>query len=188
MNGGRVLNRVLLLLVALVLFAVAAAAGSAVVGWPTRAGILASLDDPTGVIARLGLTPATAAIVVAAVLVLVALVLIVLIVSRRPRHRRTAIEAPGVSIDTALVTGVLRDVLDGATDVVTVDATTFRRRRDAVLRVRVQVRPRADLAAVVDQVDTALRRTRGLVGAGMPTVVWLTSGVRARFAHARRVD
>ncbi len=54
--------------------------------------------------------------------------------------------------------------------------------------LRVQVRPRADLAGVLERVGTALETTDQRLGLSLPIAVQVTGGIRSTFAGNRRVE
>lgn len=184
-ESTRTLNRAILLLLALVGSAVALLAA-----WPAATGRPMPLLAPLEQTVTSWQVPAAVwpvVIGVAAALILVASV--AWIVTRRARRSRAAMEVDGIRIDDGVIESLLRAALDTAPDVVGVRATTFLRRRKArLVRVSVQLRPRADLAAALDRVQRAVAGLDTQLGTPLPLVVHLTTGLRTALAHDRRVD
>ncbi|AUG30489.1 MULTISPECIES: hypothetical protein [Microbacterium] len=182
--GARILNRAILLLLALVAVAVAVTAA-----WPVLAGgqampLLAPLADA---VRSTGLAPRAQAGIAAGILALGVVIALVIVLTRGERHVRAAVDDGGIAIDDGVVADLLRRSLADVPDVLTVSAVTLRRRRGRLVRVRVQVRPRADLALVQRRVSAAVADTDRRLGLALPLVVQLTGGLRSAFAHERRV-
>ena len=182
--GARFLNRAILLLLALVGFAVAVTAA-----WPLFAGgqpmpLLASVADA---VRSTGLAPRTQAWIAAGILTVGVAIALAIVLTRGERHVRAAVDDGGIVIDDVVVADLLRRSLADVPDVLTVSAGTLRRRRGRLVRVRVQVRPRADLALVQRRVAAAVVDTDQRLGLALPLVVQLTGGLRSAFAHERRV-
>lgn len=180
---GRVLNRIVLAVLALVAFAVATMAA-----WPFLTGAPVPLvGAAAGLPETIGITRQVAAWVIVGALCVAVVGALVVILTRPPRGTRTALDTGGVTIDTAVIEGVFTDALGASPDVIGVSSSTSLRRGRRMVALRVQVRPRADLAAVFGQVQAALATTDRRLGVALPTSVQLTGGIRTTFAHDRRV-
>lgn len=175
----RTANRVILLLLALVAFAVAATAS-----WPLISGAPLPLLDALDEARRRSTITATGwawiAVALAAAAVVVA---IAIVVSRVPRPQHTAAREDGVDIDDTVIADLMRDSLRDVPDVLTVGVRTER----DVVRVRVEVRPRAELVALRAHLADAVADTDRRLGLTLPLVVHVSAGLRSTFAHERRV-
>lgn len=181
---GRVLNRVLLCLLGLAAFAIAAVAG-----WPLVTGSTASYLGQGWQFAQdQGVALPVLAWIIAAVLAVAVIGALAVILTRPPRRIRAAMDSEGVVIDTSVVEGLFASALSTTPDVLGVSSSTALRRGRRTVALKVQVRPRADLVAVVAAVSAALESTDRQLGERIPLAVQLTSGIRATFARDRRVE
>jgi len=121
-----------------------------------------------------------------AIAVLVAIALAI-ILTRPVRHPSAAVDDGEIVIEEAVISGLLRDALADVPDLLSVSAVTERQRRERVVRLRIQVRPRADLALLQRRLASAVDDTDRRLGLPVPLVVQLTGGLRSTFAHERRV-
>lgn len=175
----RVGNRLILFLLALVAFAVAAVAI-----WPVVTGaplpLLGALEDARR---QSGLSAVSWAWILAGAALVAVIVAVAIVLSRVPRREHTAARMEGVSIDDTVVADLVRSSLGDLPDVLSVSAATERR----VVRIRVEVRPRADLASLRARLADAVADTDQRLGLALPLVVQVTAGLRSTFAHERRV-
>lgn len=185
-DANRTMNRLVLGLVGVVLFALAALAG-----WPAVAGQpLPGLSLLAEGLDRLGLTGARGIWIGVAVLAVLSLLAVIWILTRIRRHEPVIIDDEDVIVDGTIVRDLLQGELAAAPEVAAVSATVHRRgRRGAtrVLHVRVQVRPRADLPSTLERLTAAVAALDATLGTRVPLVLHLTTGVRSALARARRV-
>lgn len=175
-SSNRTLNRLVLLAVglglvalALVVVARAAPAEQALLSFVPA---LPAFEDP----ASLWLIAVAAAL---------GIVLAAAWIGTRGRGRTSrAYDRDGVVIDEAVVAGLLRESLAAQPDVLAVAAHSYRRGGGTVL-ARVEVRTRPDLSPLLDGVRAAVEHTDATLGAALPMVVHLTSGVRTATRGAR---
>ncbi|WP_294945360.1 hypothetical protein [uncultured Microbacterium sp.] len=182
--ASRFVNRTILFVLAVGALAVAATAA-----WPLFAEgrpspLLAMAAD---VVRGTGVAPQTQALIAAGILALVVVIALVVVLTRGERHVRAVLDEGGIAIDDGVVADLLRQSLADVPDVLAVSAVTSRRRRRRLLRVRVQVRPRADLGLVQRRVAGAVADTDRRLGLALPLIVQLTGGLRSAVAHERRV-
>lgn len=180
----RALNRATLFLLALVGFAFATTAAWPVVSGGQPMPLLAPIADA---IRGVGLAPQAQAWAIAAALAVIVVASLAIILTRPERHLRAALDDGRIAIDDDVVAALLQQSLADVPDVLTIAAVTYRRRPGRIVRVRVQVRPRADLALVQRRVAAAVAETDRRLGLALPLVVQLTGGLRSTFAHERRV-
>lgn len=178
---NRLANRVILALIGL--FAVGAAAAMALPYAATR-GL------PTRDISSLGITlpdasEPTVLWGIAGIAVLIVLFALAWILTRGRGRTSTALSVEGATVDASAIQSVLRTRLAGSPDVVVVSASAHERRGGPVVLVRVQARPGPDLGALRASVRDAIDHLDRVIGAPVPLVVHLTSGVRSTWASAR---
>ncbi|RKS85629.1 hypothetical protein DEU37_2679 [Microbacterium sp. AG790] len=180
--ASRFVNRTILFVLA-----VGALAVTATAAWPLFAEGRSSplLAMAADVVRGTGVAPQTQAWIAAGILALVVVIALVVVLTRGERHVRAVLDEGGIAIDDGVVADLLRQSLADVPDVLAVSAVTYRRRR--LLRVRVQVRPRADLGLVQRRVAGAVADTDRRLGLALPLVVQLTGGLRSAVAHERRV-
>lgn len=182
--ASRVVNRTILFVLAVASLAVAATAA-----WPLWAGgqplplLIAVADAVRGT----RVVPQAQAWIAAGILALVVVIAAAVVLTRGDRHVRAAVDEAGVSIDDGVVADLLRQSLADVPDVLAVSTVTYRRRRRRLLRVRIHLRPRADLALVQRRVADAVADTDHRLGLALPLVVQLAGGLRSAVAHERRV-
>jgi hypothetical protein len=182
----RSINRAILFVLALLGFAVAVLAG-----WPAVTGdplpLLALIEQ---VVSGWGISAAAWPAIVGAIAALILVLSLAWILTRRRRRTRSAVEEDGVRIDDGVVESLLRTSLNTAPDIVGVRAATFLRRRGTarLVRVSVQLRPRADLGAALERIQRAVADLDTQLGRPLPFVLHVTTGLRTAFAHDRRVD
>jgi hypothetical protein len=185
-RSNRTLNRVLLAVVGLLALALAALAV-----WPIAAPLL---HDAAGV--SLPATPASAlddrsltpAVLwsVAGGTVAVLVLCLAWVLTRGRGRTTTAVRAGALEIDVHVVEQLLRQALGSEPEIVAVAASAHRVRRVTAVRLRVDARRGADLRRVVDAVDLAVERLDARLGAELPLLVHVTSGLRASLARERR--
>lgn len=182
-SHGRILNRVLLFLLALVLLAL-----GVVAAWPlATGGTLPLLDQAAGFVAAQGLTEAAVAWTLAGILALAALVALAVILTRPPRRYRAVLDEDGVTIDEDVVERLFDQELAATPDVIGVSSATSLRRGQRTVALTVRLRSRPDLSAVLAAVEAALASVDRRLGIRLPVAVHLTGGIRSTFAHDRRV-
>ncbi|MFJ6653789.1 hypothetical protein ACIQLJ_13450 [Microbacterium sp. NPDC091313] len=171
-KSNRFLNRLLLLVVGLGFIAV-----GAVIVLPQITGaplpLTVSADDP---------------LVTWGVIAAAAIVLIIAIawISTRGRGRtRYAVATSDVRVDASAVADVVRDALSKAPDVAGVKVAGYTVRRRRVLAVTVLTRRHPDLEALVRDIRTATDRMDAVLGAKVPAVVHVTTGLRTAFSGER---
>lgn len=180
---GRVLNRTLLFLLG-----IAAVVIAAVAAWPVvTGGPVPYVGQGLAFLQDRGASLTVLAWIVAGVLAAGVVVALALILTRPPRRIRAAIDGDGISIDTTVVEGIFENALTETPDVLAVSSSTAVRRGRRTVALKVQLRPRADLAGVIAAVEKALQTTDHHMGVRLPIAVHLTSGIRSTFAHDRRV-
>jgi len=182
--GKRVLNRLALLVLAAIGVAVAVTAT-----WPIASGgapmpLIVPVEDAWR---ATGLAPVTWAWIAAGALAVFVVIALAIILTRPVRHVRAAVDDGRIVIDDGVIAGLLEAALADVPDVLSVSTVTERRRRQRVVRARIQVRPRADLALLQRRVASAVADTDRRLGLPIPLVVQLTGGLRSTFAHERRV-
>lgn len=181
---ARVVNRVVLALLALALFAVATVAS-----WPLWSGELLPLLRQVSELAESYGVPLRAVAWIIAVGLAIAVILaLAIILTRPPRRIHTAVEEDGVTIDASVVEGVFAAALGDHGDVISTSSSTALRRGRRTVGLRVQLRPRADLASVLTRVESALEATDRRLGVRLSLTVQLTGGIRSTFARDRRVE
>jgi hypothetical protein len=190
-RSNRTLNRLVLALVALL-----ALAGAAALAWPAaarahlevaglvvppapRLGLDALLAGPD----RLGVAGAAAAVALVALLLAVAWA-----ASRGRGGTATVVDVDGVRIDIHAVRDLLQSSLGPTPAVVGVGATAHRLRGRTALRVTVLTRRHADLPALLDGVRTAIDDLDAALGARVPVVVRVRTGLRSSFAREQRAE
>ena len=179
-RSNRIANRIILMLIGLVSLGLAAAAAL-----PFAATL--GVELPWGQ-AELALPDLTQPVVLWSIVGFAAAVLafaILWIVTRGRGRTGTALRVEGAAIDATAVQAVLRDRLASAPDVVTVSASAHERRGEPVVLVRVQARSAPDLGALRSAVRSAVDRLDEVVGARIPVVVHVTSGVRSTLAGTK---
>lgn len=183
-DTGRIVNRLELLLLAVVGLGIAVVAA-----WPLVTG--ASLPVAAAVrdaVAALGIDTIAAAWIIAGVLALLVIVALLLVSTRGAGRSRSAIDDDGVIVDTDVIEQLARQALASATDVVAVHGRTRLRRGRRVVGLRLQMRPRADAVDTVARVQTAVADIDAALGVEVPIVVHLTTGLRTVWTRGRRVD
>lgn len=182
--GTRALNRLTLLALAASAIIVAVTAAWPVVNGGAPLPLLAPVEAAmrSSVIA-----PAGWAWIAAGVLAVLAAIALVIVFTRPVRHERAAVDDDGIAIDDDVIADLLRDALADVPDILSVTAVTQRRRTQRIVRTRIQVRPRADLALLQRRIAAAVGDTDRRLGLPVPLVVQLTGGLRSTFAHERRV-
>lgn len=180
----RVLNRLTLLVLAACGIAVAVAAA-----WPVvNSGTPMPLVDPVEAVMRsTGIASAAWAWIVAGALAVLTVIALAIVLTRPVRHERAAVDDGGITIDDDVIADLLRDALADVPDILSVTAVTQRRRARRIVRARIQVRPRADLALLQRRIAAAVGDADRRLGLAVPLVVQLTGGLRSTFAHERRV-
>lgn len=178
---NRLVNRMILALVGLLSLAFAAA-----VALP----YVETLGVSSQVITSLGITlPDVSQPVVlwsiAGGAVVIVLLALTWILTRGRGRTSTALSVEGATVDASAVQSVLRTRLAGSPDVVVVSASAHERRGGPVVLVRVQARPGPDLGALRSAVRDAIDHLDRVIGAPVPLVVHLTSGVRSTWASAK---
>lgn len=171
-SSNRFLNRLLLALVGLGFVAV-----GAVIAWPQITGaplpLIVSAGDPI----------VTWSVIAAAVLVLI---IAIAWISTRGRGRtRFAVATSDVRVDASALADVVRDALSAAPDVAGVKVSGYTVRRRRVLAVTVLTRRHPDLEALVRDIRTATDRMDAVLGAQVPTVVHVTTGLRTALSGER---
>ncbi|CAI9392524.1 hypothetical protein [Microbacterium sp. T2.11-28] len=186
--GRRTANRLVLAALGIVGLGVAAIAIWPLIA-PTLGGAPLPVDDTVAdAVTATGLGVVAVAWILAAVASLVVLLAVLWAVGSRRGRSRSAVDADGIVVDTAVVEGIVRSSLAAAPDVLAVQATTYARRGQRLLRLKVQLRPRADLADAAGRVRGALADLDAALGIPLPAVVHLTTGIRTALARGRRVD
>lgn len=176
---NRLANRVILALIGLVALGL-----GALVALPFASGLgIAVPWESLGVTLPDATQPLVLWSIAGACLVVV-LFAIAWILTRGRGRTSTALSLDGATIDASVVQSVLRERLANAPDVVVVSASAHERRRGPVVLVRVQARPGPDLGALQTAVRGAIGRLDEVIGARIPLVVHLTSGVRSTFARS----
>lgn len=186
--GRRTANRLVLAALGIAGLGVAAIALWPVVAATFGGAALPVADTVAEAVAASGLGVVAVAWILAVVAALVVLLAVLWAVGPRRGRTRSAVDADGIVVDTAVVEGIVRSSLATASDVLAVHATTYARRGRRWLRLKVQLRPRADLADAAGRVRAALTDLDGALGVPLPAVVHLTTGVRTALARGRRVD
>lgn len=189
-RSNRLLNRILLIVLGLVAIAggavLALPAASAAFGdalpWVTQVSDATRLagDEDEGGLGPIVLWSAVAA---AAVLIVLSLVWIL---TRGRGRTSSAYNADAVGVDVKVVDQIMTDALRPASDVVSVSTSGHRVRGTTALRVRVNVRPGADLQRVRSAVDAAIAHLDTTLGASLPMLIHITTGLRASFAREGR--
>jgi hypothetical protein len=123
--------------------------------------------------------------ILAAACAIVAILALAWILTRGRGRSGSALRTAEVDIDTRVVTQLLQDSLAGTPDVLSVDASAFVRRRARLVRITVQTRRHPDLVVLRDRIRTAVDRLDTAIGAPLPLVVHITTGVRTALAGAR---
>lgn len=177
---NRIANRIVLAAIGLVALALAAAVA---LPFASALGFTVPWEDLGFAVPDATGAPVLWALAGAALLVV--LFAIAWIVTRGRGHTSTALSVEGATIDASVVQSILRERLTSAPDVVVVSASAHRRRGGPVVLVRVQARPGPDLAALQKAVRDAIDRLDEVIGARIPLVVHLTSGVRSSIARPR---
>jgi len=176
-STNRLLNRVILVLLAAI--ALAAAAYVANRAYPTVAiPSVTTLDTIT-------------LWIVAAGALLVIVLAIAVILTRGRGHSRVAVTSRdddgAASIDARVVADLIADDLALVPDVTAVTTRAFRVRGARALELRVSVRRSADLRLVVDAVDRAVAELDDVLEHRVPILLHVVSGVRANLARRQRV-
>lgn len=175
-RSHRLLNRLLLVLVAVVLFGLAVIAALPLLR-------LERLPIPrVGAAAALAGTPGRIAIVAVAVVLVV--VAIAWIATGGRGRARDVIGHGDLAVDDRVVEGLLRSALSAQSAVVGVHAHGYRQRRRTVY-ARLDIRRSADLPRLLDDIDHAATEVADQLGTRPPLVVHLTSGLVARATGTR---
>ncbi|WP_438352338.1 hypothetical protein [Microbacterium sp. CJ88] len=180
-STNRTLNRVILLLLGVV-----ALAGGAALALPLLPAVTAWIGIPllAWIPPLPDLTDPTVLWILAAGLVAV-LVLAVAWIATRGRGRTSrAIDADGIVVDDTALAGILRAELDASPDVLSVAAQGYRRAGGAVL-VNVQTRSRANLLVLLTQLRAAVATADTTLGADVPLVIHVTTGLRTAMSTSR---
>ena len=182
----RSMNRAILFVLALLGFAVALLAG-----WPAVTGRPIPLLGPVEkTVTAWDVAPSAWPAITGAAAAVVVVCAVAWILTRRSRRAGSAVDESDIRIDDGVIENLLRASLKTAPDVVGVRATTFlrRRRTGRLVRVSVQLRPRADLTAALARIQRAVADLDTQLGRPLPFVVHITTGLRTALAHDRRVD
>lgn len=172
-RSNRSLNRFLLLVTGLAALALAAALALPWTPWRSAVRYPYLTGD------------ATALWLVAAAAVVVVVLCAAWIASRGRGRTRAALETGDTEIDAAVVASLLRARLGANPDVAAVSASAYRRRRARIVLVQVQTRPAPDLGLLTDDVHAAVAGLHRDLGAAVPVVVHLTSGLRGALSAPR---
>lgn len=132
-----------------------------------------------------GLGPVILSIVVAAAAVVIILSLVWILTRGRGRSA-SAYEHDSVSVDVKVVDQLMTDALRPVSDIVSVSTSGHRVRGTSVLRARVNVRPGADLQRVRAAIDSSVEHLDTTLGASVPMLVHITTGLRASLAREER--
>lgn len=197
----RLLNRLILGVAGLLLLAVGIAAIALAVAPAIREAWSGPADDGLGALGRFWANAAEstpghslwwiAVIAVAALLIVLAIV----VVTRQGRGRtgqlltRDGDHTPG-SVDLAV--GVAEQALTAALterpEIVSVHVTGYRAGAHTQLRIDVAPRPGSAPDEIVDLVEARLRDWDALLGAELPALISLTTGMRSRGAGVQRAN
>ncbi len=182
--AARALNRLTLLVLAACGIAISVTAA-----WPVVSGgaPVPLVDAVEAAMRSAGIAPAAWAWIMAAALAVLVVIALAIVLTRPERHERAAVDDGGITIDDDVIADLLRDALSDVPDVLSVTALTQRRRARRVVRTRIQVRPRTDLALLQRRIAAAVGDTDRRLGLPVPLVVQLTGGLRSTFARERRV-
>lgn len=183
-STNRFLNRLILLVVGVGVLGLAAVTALPLFpdAWEsTRQWLTDALQSGASMIDANG---TVALLIIAAVSVLVIAVSAIWIATRGRGRTSTAVEADDIVIDDAVVGSILRGRLDDQPDVLAVGAQGFRRAGGAVL-VRVETRSRANLTTLLERIRSAVADTDRTIGAPVPLVIHLTTGVRTLASGSR---
>lgn len=190
-RSNRVLNRLILILLGLLAVGAAvllALPAVATTEFGTGLPLLTQVFDATRVTGAEndgGLGPVVLSIVVAAAAVLIILSLVWILTRGRGRST-SAYEHDSVSVDVKVIDQLMTDALRPLSDVVSVSTSGHRVRGTSVLRARVNVRPGADLQRVRAAIDSSVEHLDTTLGASVPMLVHITTGLRASFAREER--
>lgn len=178
-NSNRLLNRALLLLIGLAAFA-----PLAVLVMTHVPGVSQWVDarELPGLLPDLS-APSTLWIIAAVALVVVLLALAWILTRGRGRTP-FAFDAGDIQIDDSAVASLLRLELAGEPDVLSVAAHGYRRASGTVL-VRIEGRTRSDVGALLTHVRTAVAAADRAIGAPVPLVIHLTTGIRTAMTGSR---
>lgn len=172
-SSNRFLNRLLLLVIGLL-----ALVAAALVGWSAATG-----TDLPFALPEQG-TPLELGIVLAAAVVVVVFA-VAWVLTRGRGRRRLAIDTPEVQVDAKAIEALLRSELSASPDIAGTSVQAYRVRRQQTLLVTVQARKHPDLTALTASVRQAIARTDAQLGATLPLVVHVTTGLRTAMAGQR---
>jgi hypothetical protein len=186
-RSNRVANRVILLIIGLL--ALGLAAVIALPSLPTKLfGMTVPRWNATALTEAVNTALARGLTVTGCVVVIV---LALVWIFTRGRGRTGAalggVASDPLSVDVKVIEELLRDALQGDPDLLATSANGFRVRGRAVVRVRLSVRRGAELRRLTDTVRRAVSELDTALGAELPILVHITSGLRASIAHEQRV-
>jgi hypothetical protein len=174
----RTFNRLILLGLGIVALALGAGMlfprAAAVVIEPAVASVIPSGTDPRAVWAVLA---AASGVAIAFALAW--------ILTRGRGRTSTALESEGVEIDARVIASILRERLGSSPDVLAVDAGAFVRDRTRLVRVAITTRRHPDLVALRAALADAVDDLDAVLGARLPLVIHLTTGLRTAFTGPR---
>lgn len=172
-SSNRLANRLVLLFIGL-----AALAAAALVSVPalTGGGVPLDLPDDADRGALGILLAASVAVVVFAA---------AWICTRGRGRRRLAYDGADVRIDAGVVESLILDALSSSPDVAGARVTAFDVRGQRTLLLTVQTRRHPDLVALTGRLHDAIAAADERLGAALPLVVHLTTGLRTTLARSR---